>query len=194
MAHYLAELIYDAENVDDPDERALAREKCCEVILSLWIHRSSLPGRAKPLANLESVLAAIQSLKENQEPWVLLGKHSAEETDNPWGDFIKSSYCADRRMACIAALAAIAESSFDREKRWLDENSQVLSEDEAKIIHTLDSWLRSGLDWFTIKENPSVGELPPNERTDFILKELERSVLRQRKALTLLKKKLKVSK
>jgi hypothetical protein len=187
MAHYLAELIFDAENATDPNARKSAQEKCCETISRLWDHRASFPRSARPLANLELVLDAIRQLLGNQEPWVGLAKHLSEETDDPWCEFIKNAYCADRRMAYIAVLTAIAENSFGREKRWLDENKEMLSEEEAEIISTLDEWLNSKRDWFTTNKKLSVGELSPVERTQFILNELEVLVSKQQEALKHLK-------
>jgi hypothetical protein len=194
MAHYLAELIFDAENATDPDARKSAQEKCFEVISRLWDRRASFPRRARPLANLELILDAIRQLVGNQEPWVGLAKQVAKETDDPWCEFIKNAYCADRRIACIAALTAIAENSFEREKRWLDENKEMLSEEEAEIIHALDTWLNSKHDWFTTDKKLSVGELSHTERTQFILNELESLVSQQQEELKNLKKRINAEK
>jgi hypothetical protein len=194
MAHYIAELISDARNTTDADKQKIAQEKCCETILRLWDHRASLPGNAKPLANLEPILKTILDLQSKNDFWAAVARRRTEESDDPWCEFIKNSYCADRRMACIAILTAIAESHFDREKRWVAENKEALSKEEAEIINTLDRWLSSGQDWLTTSKNPSVGELAPAKRTAFILKELEQAVSQQQEALKRLKKKLTVGK
>lgn len=194
MAHYLAELIVQSKNSQDPAKRAEAENKCSEVIMSLWNHRAGLPGSARPLSDLEPILVAIRSLINNDEPWIHFATRTADESSNLWCDFIKQSYCADRRMAYIATVAAIAESKFDREKRWLDENKEMLSEEEKEIIELLDVWLNSELDWQTRQKRASVRGLNPKERTELILKELEASVLRQKQAVNKLKKRISAKK
>lgn len=56
MAYHLAELIDQAENGVTAAERSRARENATEVIVKLWEHRASLPGKAYPLAPFKEVL------------------------------------------------------------------------------------------------------------------------------------------
>jgi len=46
MAHYLAELIDEAENSSTVAKRTRARKEAATTILKIWDHRSSLPGKA----------------------------------------------------------------------------------------------------------------------------------------------------
>lgn len=61
MAHYIAELIHNAENAS-PDERPMRMKACYEAILNLWQHRHALPDGKRPFEELEPLLRAIESL------------------------------------------------------------------------------------------------------------------------------------
>src|SRR5687767_11542563 len=55
MAHYLAELIDKAENGGTAAKRLRAHKSATETILKIWEHRTSLPGKAYPLAPYKDV-------------------------------------------------------------------------------------------------------------------------------------------
>lgn len=176
MAHYIAELIRKAEETDDPDMRSKAQEKCCETILKLWEHRAVLPHGARPLANLEGVLLAIEKFRGEQNPWSVFSTEEVERIGGPWMWFAKVVEEVGLRMCRIAVLTAIAEVSLDKEKRWLQEHQEMLSEEEMKVIQALDSWLSEEMLWQTEQDRVSVGDLEPNERTRRVLEEIQASI------------------
>jgi len=176
MAHYIAELIRKAEETDDPDVRSKAQEKCCETILKLWEHRAMLPRGARPLANLEGVLKAIENLRGQKTPWSLFSTEEVERIGGPWIWFAKVVEDIGLRMCRIAVLTAIAEASLGKEKRWLQEHKEMLSEEEIKVIQALDSWLSEEMLWQTEQDRVSVGDLEPNERTRRVLEEIQTSI------------------
>ncbi|WP_201132265.1 AVAST type 3 anti-phage proein Avs3b [Geobacter anodireducens] len=61
MAHYIAELIKDAEtaSVEDRPEKLA---KCADAILALWKHRHQLPNGNRPFEDLGPILRALKSL------------------------------------------------------------------------------------------------------------------------------------
>lgn len=176
MAHYIAELIKKAEETDDPGIRSESQEKCCETILKLWEHRAVLPCGAGPLVNLRGVLQAIENLRGQRAPWSLFSTEEAERIGGPWIWFAKVVEDIGLRMCRIAALTAIAEASLGKEKRWLQEHKEMLSEEEIKIIQALDSWLSEEMLWQSEQERVSVGDLEPNERTRRVLEEIQASI------------------
>lgn len=176
MAHYIAELIKKAEETDDPDIRSEAQEKCCETILRLWEHRAALPRGVRPLANLEGVLLAIEKFRGEQNPWSVFSTEEAERIGGPWIWFAKVVEDIGLRMCRIAVLTAIAEASLGKEKRWLQEHKEMLSEEEIKVIQTLDSWLSEEMLWQTKQEQMSIGDLEPDERTKRVLEEIQASI------------------
>src|SRR6202050_2818855 len=68
MAHYLAELIRNAETagVEDRPEKLL---RCASAITDLWRHRSELPNGKRPFEEIEPILRALETLDpENATP------------------------------------------------------------------------------------------------------------------------------
>src|SRR5688572_9100660 len=153
MAHYLAELIQDAERTRNPVKRKKASAKCCELIVRLWERRAALPKGAKPLGSLEPLLIQMGSLLSDNDPYLAVAhEHRAV---NPWCRFVLDSHSIEKRMTRIAMLTAIAEANFGREKRWLVENKKSPSKQEAGIIQLFDNELNSPREWFTRNETKS---------------------------------------
>jgi hypothetical protein len=61
MAHYIAELILDAEGAG-PEDKASKLERCASAILDLWQHRAALPNGTRPFEDVEPILRALESL------------------------------------------------------------------------------------------------------------------------------------
>jgi hypothetical protein len=176
MAHYIAELIKKADETNKPAERRMAMKICCETILRLWKHRSSLPHGARPLGNLESVLNAIENLREKKLPWLRLPKREIESFAGPWMGYAQVVEETGLRICKMAVLMAIAERGFAKEKRWLRDHKEMLSKGEIRVIQTLDSWLSGGIIWRTREDRVSIGDLEPHERVKRMLSEIESSI------------------
>lgn len=68
MAHYIAELIQDAEKAS-AEEKPAKMQACCDAILNLWKHQHVLPGGKRPFEELEPILRTLDSLDpENDTP------------------------------------------------------------------------------------------------------------------------------
>lgn len=61
MAHYIAELIQDAEKAS-AEEKPVKIQACCDAILNLWKHRHMLPDGKRPFEELEPILRTLESL------------------------------------------------------------------------------------------------------------------------------------
>lgn len=61
MAHYIAELILDAESAA-PEDKASKQERCASAILDLWQHRAEFPNGTRPFEDAEPILRALESL------------------------------------------------------------------------------------------------------------------------------------
>ena len=66
MAHYVAEMIKDAEKTKGP-KAASARKKCAAAILEVWGHRSDWPRAVQPFPHLEAVARALAALDPEAE-------------------------------------------------------------------------------------------------------------------------------
>ena len=61
MAHYIAELIQDAETASE-EERLVKMQACNDAILRLWQHRHVLPDGSRPFEELEPLLKTLENL------------------------------------------------------------------------------------------------------------------------------------
>lgn len=66
MAHYIAELIKDAEAASAED-RSEKLAKCAETILAIWKHRYVLPNGKRPFEEFEPIFRAIESLDPDDD-------------------------------------------------------------------------------------------------------------------------------
>lgn len=66
MAHYIAELIQDAENAS-AEERPVKMQVCNEAILNLWRHLHELPDGKRPFEEHEPILRALESLDPDDD-------------------------------------------------------------------------------------------------------------------------------
>lgn len=66
MAHYIAELIEDAETATAED-RPKKLAKCAEMVLALWKHRHELPNGKRPFEDFEPIFRAIESLDPDND-------------------------------------------------------------------------------------------------------------------------------
>jgi hypothetical protein len=183
MAHYLAELMAQAERETEPAKKRALEEQCREVILRLWADRDRLPGGARPLGQVDEALKALVAMRAEVSQFPQMVRRHADDLRNPWLAFAVDSYAADRRMSSIAFLAGLLDSRFGREKRWVEEHEGQLSENERQLIRGLDNWLNSRDDWPPARQEVAATSLSAEERNRRILDELERSVRSQEAAL-----------
>ncbi len=171
-------------------KKKTAQKECCELIMRLWAEREHLPFNARPLGHLDDVLRALLAMRSDLAEHPAMFNRYAEEIKSPWLTFAKDSYAIEKHMTSLAFLTGVLEAGFDQERKWVDEHSKQLSDQEREMIEGLDRWLGRRLLWESQSDQQSVGELQPKERTEIILKELEAVVSKQSKALESLKKQL----
>jgi len=69
MAHYVAELIDKAATAPEGPTKDAAQAIVASEILSIWKHRSALPGNAYPLARYKDIIKGLQLLAPGGSPW-----------------------------------------------------------------------------------------------------------------------------
>lgn len=190
MAHYLAEQMSEVESAKSQRQREVAQSKCCEIILRIWEKRRWLPGSAKPLGHIEEALKALIAMQSKQNGYsdLLTSERSAD--DNPWFEFTEKTHDIESRMLRISFLTGLLENNFGAEKQWVYEHGDALSEDERKLIQSLDSWFNLKLQFSTETDSKSKEKLPPKERADLVLQELDALLQQQSQAFHDLKLRL----
>jgi len=190
MAHYLAEQMSMVETAESQQEKDAAQSRCCELILRVWENRSSLPGKFVPLGNVTDALNSLIAMRSEQQVFSDAFASEGPPDDNHWLKFSEKTHDIGCRLLRISFLAGLLENNFGAEKQWVDEHGDALSDDERNLIQALDGWLNLKPYFFTTTDDKSMGGLPPEERTDLVLKELDALSKKQRQAFLNLKQHL----
>lgn len=176
MAHRIAELMERAEQAPTEAERETAKRECTNVIIRLWEHRSKFPFKP-PLADIAKFL---RNLTSDPPPshW-----EKPEPHDGTWDSILPHLEKFHDREYRICRDAAVAETSLEEEREWLEEHREEMSSDECDIIEYLLK-LREQMDSDNYSLNsiriPNFAALPAEERTRQALEALDRiSVERQ---------------
>lgn len=124
MAHYIAELIQDAEKAS-AEERPAKMRTCCDAILNLWKHRYTLSDGKRPFEELEPLLRTLESLDpENDTPRYFRSVRAvADEADEngetkSWLKFIDGlDYSA--RILIRYCLTQAAQNALNKSAEWV---------------------------------------------------------------------------
>jgi hypothetical protein len=138
MAHYIAELIEEAESTK-VEERPAKLAKCADAILKLWERRHQLPNGKRPFEDLEPILRALESLDPaNDTPrYFRAQRMAAKETEqnaetSKWLDLADDlDYSA--KILIRYCLTQAAQTAFDRSKNWVVLAEAVGSEDNIDL-------------------------------------------------------------
>lgn len=124
MAHYIAELIEDAEKATGDDKTA-KQKACCEAIIKVWKHSYAFQYNKYPFADLEPVLRALDSLDpENDTPrYFKQARESyyvADENDGTkkWIDFA-NDIDQSAKIVISFCLDQAAQSVVDKSAAWV---------------------------------------------------------------------------
>jgi hypothetical protein len=125
MAHYIAELIYDAENAT-AEERPLKLQICSDAVLQLWQHRHELPNGKRPFQELESILKALEDLDpDSGSPRYFRSIRNAtgltEDADAEAMLWLKLVDGLDdsAKLLIRHCLLKAAQTSLDKSARWV---------------------------------------------------------------------------
>jgi hypothetical protein len=124
MAHYIAELIQDAEKAH-PEERPAKMRACCDAILNLWKHRHTLSNGKPPFEELEPLLRTLKSLDpEDDTPRYVRSirtvANAAEKNDEAetWLKLVDSlDYSA--KILIWYCLTQAAQNAINKSVEWV---------------------------------------------------------------------------
>lgn len=153
MAHYIADLIQDAEKAN-AEERPAKMRACSDAILNLWKHRHTLPNGKRPFEEIEPLLRALESLDpEDATPRYFRSTRAAagdgDEKDETksWLKVIDGlDYSA--RVLIRYCLAQAAQTALDKSVEWVALAEAAGADDsvESPIIRVIveeDSMLKA---------------------------------------------------
>lgn len=124
MAHYIAELIQDAEKAS-AEERPAKLRACCDAILNLWKHRHTLPNGKRPFEELEPLLRVLESLDpENDTPRYFLsvrGSVDGSEENDEMKSWLELIDCLDYSVKILIryCLTQAAQTALNKSVEWV---------------------------------------------------------------------------
>jgi hypothetical protein len=134
MAHYLAELIGEAENGSTATKRTKACKEAIETIIKIWDHRTSLSGEAYPLTKYKDVLKAIDRLHPGSDLFGYFGLYA----DNKRDQLAAGLFNGFSRLVIALLLMKIApdKKSADIAPAAI----AALTDTEIRVLTALQEW------------------------------------------------------
>jgi len=138
MAHYIAELIADAET-STAEDRPGKLTKCADAVLAIWKHRHELPNGKRPFEELEPIIRAMESLDPtNDTPRYFRTTRrtidiSKENTDvKEWLELADGlDYSA--KILISYCLMQASQGALDSSKEWVKLAKTAVVEDEIEF-------------------------------------------------------------
>lgn len=143
MAHYVAELIQQAEQATDEKQRIAAQKACFDTILKLWDHRSTALHETRPGASLASAIAVLKAANVQDED-NLYWRHDTRNTAHPWAGFIQGLRQAVDRIVLYSVSGSVNEEMLKKEKDWAEQHGGFLGDDELEMTEHIDALLQGG--------------------------------------------------
>lgn len=134
MAHHLAELIDQSENGATAAERTRARKSATETILKIWEHRTSLPGKAYPLTQYKNVLAVLDRLRSDENPF----RYLRIQTKTNREQLATSLFDGLTRLIIVLLLMNIPSGQASEKEDTAA--IEALSETEQHVFRSLQLW------------------------------------------------------
>lgn len=124
MAHYIAELIKEAETAK-VEERPAKLAKCADAILKLWERRHQLPNGKRPFEDLEPILRALESLDPADDtpryfrPQRMAAKRTKQNAETSKWLELADGLDYSAKILIRYCLTQAAQNALDRSKDWV---------------------------------------------------------------------------
>lgn len=121
MAHYIAELIQNAEAAKT-EERPYKLSACADAILELWDHRHQLPSGKRPFEEFEPILRTMESLDPtDNSPRYFRPQRSVLGETGEAGKWLELADEVDYSAKILIryCLAEAAQAAKDKSKKWV---------------------------------------------------------------------------
>lgn len=124
MAHYIAELIYEAETAKLQD-RPVKLAKCADAILKLWDHRHRMPDGKRPFEDLEPIMRALESLDPADDTprhfrtQRMVANEAEENAETVKWLKLADGFDYSAKILIRYCLTQAAETALDRSRDWV---------------------------------------------------------------------------
>lgn len=169
------------ENAATAEESDVASRECTDLILKLWEKRMDWPCGG-PLTYILPALRKLTSEPPTSYGW----GWGQPEIDGSWTRLLphlKELQAQESRICLLASFADINTEVNESARRWLNETSIDISDEERETMQLLLKWVDyvHSDECVLLEETiPNFGSLAPEERTKHIHEALD--VIRQEKA------------
>lgn len=174
MAHYLAELIEEAEGATFKEKKRILQQECCEIILKLWSNKEILPINT-PLKNLQQLVKLLESLLEKKDRELPLWHNRSKiANESSWSDFMETVKRNSEQIFQKLLNIHLHEDLLKKEKYWLENHAEFLSEAEKKFIQDLEIliYIKKG-EISSSSPNGQIGHIDRIERLKYVFDDLE---------------------
>lgn len=145
MAHYIAELIVDAETAG-ADERSAKMQACSEAILNLWKYRHELPSGKRPFEDFEPILRALESLDPDDDaPRYFRSLKAVDNTTDESDEVMLLLKIIDEldysaKLLIRYCLTKAAEAAIDKSAKWVALAEEAGADEgvETFVIRVID--------------------------------------------------------
>jgi hypothetical protein len=124
MAHYVAELLHEAE-VATGDERLLKQTQLRDAILALWAHRHELHSGMRPFGTFEPIFRGLERLDpESKIPRHLSPLHAPRHVSGETEETMQWLKLAEEhdntsKILIDYCVTSAAESALDKSQEWV---------------------------------------------------------------------------
>jgi len=136
MAHYIAQLITQAENSSCKKKKTLEKE-CFDAILKLWEYKSFFPSGKKPFECFEVIFNTLEKLSPENRNMFFYENQQESETDD---DLVKKSMNAIKIIDKVARvwienilIGAVELAIDEKTKKWLNMAIPTKKRDEVNF-------------------------------------------------------------
>lgn len=185
MSHRIAELMMRAQEADSLEDSENAKLECTRLILRVW-RRRTYWLRGQPLADLTNFLQQASELPA-------IHTRNTKPESLSWIESLRYFDELHKREHQVILDTAVASLKLTKEKRWLKETPDKLSEQERDTI----TWLVSRQEALAAKDfsldqmsAPNFGKLRTLERSRIAFKTLNRIRREHSQLFSILKKSL----
>lgn len=146
MAHYIAQLIQDAESAKE-DDRAEKLSACADAIIALWNHRGVLPNGMRPFESFESIMRTLESLDPDDDTpryyrkiRMMAGKDKESDEARKWLE-LADGIDFSARVLIRHCLARAVDNSIEKSMEWvkLSEGIDAKEEIDQIIVRVVDA-------------------------------------------------------
>ncbi len=132
MAHHLAELIAEAEEIEG-DERHDKLAQILELISKVWSHRANFPHKTYPLSKLSDLMSLVKTL-DPSSPLI-----QTEQSDDP-RDLLSNTYFRFQLVVVHALLLISGTTSIPQN---LKDFEPFLDKQESELVQIVNRWIGS---------------------------------------------------